>query len=190
MAETLEELAPVLIDTEESKTILYIDVDDTILADCFGNDQMNLRPGVVTQISVLSRLFDCKWLTHWSSEDLREMWFLLFASRLEHNIGYANWRTVSKTDKASYVLSQSSNFYWLEDPLSTGDLSELEAAGLMDRYIPVNPKGLWSFTRSLRTLFDRAGISEADLKKVGAKPAWFNEPLGDHFDWHFYENPR
>lgn len=170
-----------------NKPGLYIDVDDTLIAECFVGSGFDLRPGVITQLRVLSRLFDCHWLTHWDQERLETLLYVLYAGHLARDIKYADWRAVSEDDKAPYVLAHSHDFYWLEDPLSTGDMDKLAEAGVADRYIPVDPKGQWGFTRALRTLFDKAGITEAKIKRVGGKPQWFNEPLGDHFDWTFYE---
>lgn len=176
-----------------SKPRLYIDVDDTIIAVCFpsngglGAGGLELRPGVVTQIKFLSRMFDCYWLTHWSKERLKELWYLVYASTALKDVQYCNWREVNSSDKAPAVLGGPRDFYWLEDPLSTGSMTLLEEGGLIDRYIPVEPRGLWGFTRALNVLFDKAQITTNDIKRVGANPVWFKEPLGDHFDWTFVE---
>src|SRR5208337_167792 len=146
------------------KTILYFDVDDTLIShDCPGPGY-DLRPGVVTQLTFLAKMFDCYWLTHRSQDDLIRTFDGLYARRMMSAIQYANWRTVDWRDKAPYVLSHSKDFYWMEDPLSTGDLKELHDAGLSDRYIAVDPKGLWGFTRAIRTLFERAGIDDAQIR--------------------------
>ena len=174
--------------TKPSKPLLFLDVDDTILAECLPGAGFDLRPGVVTQISVLTKLFDCHWLTHRKKKDLDTLWELLFADQLVRNVSYANWRTIDEHNKAPYVLNGNRNFYWTEDPLSTGSLKGLQEAGLMDRYIPVEPKGLWGFTRSLRVLFERAGIKDSHIKKVNGNPKWFVEPLTkDYFDFTYYE---
>jgi hypothetical protein len=169
------------------KTILYVDIDDTLISKCFPGSGFDLRPGVITQLRYLSRLFDCFWLTHWDQDRVHRLLRTLYAQRLESQILYANWRAVDPSNKAPYVLAHDHNFYWVEDLLSTGKLNQLIDAGLADRYIPVDPNGLWGFTRAIRTLFDKAGIKEAQIKRVGAEPQWFQEPLGDHFDWTFYE---
>lgn len=172
--------------SSKKKSILYIDVDDTLIAQCL-RESFDLRPGVVTQIRILSVLFDCCWLTHWTREDLNSLWSKLYASRLIENVRYGDWRKLSRSVKSTYVLANNHDFYWLEDPLSTGNLNELAENNLMDRYIPVNPKGMWGFTRALRVLFTKAGIKNADIEAAGGNPKWFNEPLGDHFDWTYYE---
>jgi len=171
------------------KPRLYVDVDDTLISECFVGSGFDLRPGVVTQLSVLGKLFECYWLTHRTEEDLVKTFDGLYAQMMMKKFQYAEWRAVDETDKAPFVLTagQNHDFYWVEDPLSTGDLTQLHDAGLTERYVPVDPKGLWGFTRALRVLFDRAGIKEADIKKAGGKAAWFNEPLGLHFDWTYYE---
>ncbi len=169
-----------------SKTKLFLDVDDTLISECFpiGYD---LRPGVITQLTILGKLFDCYWLTHRSEEDLIVTFDGLFANRMMRSFQYANWREVNNKDKAPYVISQGKDLFWVEDPLSTGDLTELYDAGLSDRYIEVDPKGLWGFTRALRVLFERAGIDDAQIKKSGGFPSWFKEPLGIAFEWTFYK---
>ena len=170
---------------------LFVDIDDTLLADCFGQGIFDLRPGVITQLNVLSRMFDCHWLTHWQEEEVYDLWDLLHANRLVDKIEYANWRMVNKNNKEDYILlvnERYSNWYWIEDPLSTGSLEKLKAAGLMDRYIKVDPKGLWGFTRALNVLFDKAYIKEADIVKAGGKRRWFREPLtSDYLDFTYYE---
>lgn len=168
-----------------SKADLFIDIDDTILCQCLDKSGYDLRPGVISQLHCLSNLFNCYWLTHWVEKDVDDLWQLLNASRALSKISYYDWKLDNPMDKAPAVLL-SKNFYWLEDPLSTGDLSELSKYDLFDRYIPVDPKGMWGFTRAIRILFDKAKITNDDIKEAGGKPYWFQEPLGDHFDWKFY----
>lgn len=168
-----------------AKSKLYIDVDDTIICENAPGPMFELRSGVVCQIHILSKLFDCYWLTHWNSRDLRILWTSLYAINALKGVQYLDWQVINSSDKAPAVLRGGLDFYWLEDPLSTGDLTELSEKDVLDRYIPVDPKGMWGFTRAIRVLFDKAGISEKDIKSVGGNPTWFNEPLGDHFDWSF-----
>lgn len=170
-----------------AKTILFLDIDDTLLAEEAPGPNISLRPGVVTQVTYLNQLFEVHWLTHWSHKDVNTMWNSMYANNLSKNVRYCDWRAIDAKDKAPAVLAGKPDFYWLEDPLSTGSLKELDQAGLLSRYIPVNPKGMWGFTRAIQVLFSKAGITANDLKKVGANPSWFREPLGDHFDWTFYE---
>ena len=56
-------------DSTSKKTILYLDVDDTLISECLPGSGFDLRPGVVTQIRVLSKMFDCHWLTHWEKKN-------------------------------------------------------------------------------------------------------------------------
>lgn len=169
------------------KSKLFLDIDDTILAECIPGAGMDLRPAALTQIEYLSKLFDCEWLTHWDQEDWENTVFSLYAGRRLENVEWAHWREVDDVDKAPYVLEHR-DFFWLEDPLSTGDLDELSARNLIDRYIPVEPKGMWGFVRGINNLFTRAGITSAELEKIKAPISLFKEPCGDHFDWTFYEN--
>ena len=169
------------------KTILYVDVDDTIIAQCLPHAGFDLRPGVVTQLGALARLFDCKWLTHWSHQDINTLLKSVYGHRVVKDFTYCNWRAYDQNDKAKAVLAGPKDFYWLEDPLSTGEMDKLGEAGLSDRYIRVDPKGQWGFTRAIRILFAKKGITTVDLKKTGANLEWFNEPLGEHFDWTYVE---
>jgi hypothetical protein len=148
---------------------------------------MELRPGVVSQLTVLSKLFDTYWITHWKENAVNSLWSLLYASLSLQEIGYCNWQEHDPTDKATAILAGSHDFYWLEDPLSTGDLFDLYAAKLEDRYIAVAPHGMWGFTRACRELLDKAGITDEQIKKVGGKSSIFQEPLGLTFEWHFYK---
>lgn len=158
---------------------LYIDVDDTLIAEFFKGSGYDLRPGVVTQLAVLGKLFDCMWLTHRSQEDLERTFDGLFAERMLKKFGYARWKETDGTGKANYVLGQTKDFYWLEDPLSTGDMHPIKDAGLSDRYIPVDPKGPWGFTEALFRLFAKASIGEKEIAAAGGKIGWFGSPLAD-----------
>lgn len=168
------------------KAKLFIDVDDTILAAYYPNANFDLRPAVLSQIFYLTKLFDVEWLTHRTEPEMDEIVELLWYEKLASVVDYANWREVDDQDKAPYVI-QHDDFYWLEDPLSTGDLKELIDAGKQDRYIPVDSVGAWAFVRACRQLFSKAGITPADLKKIGAPAHLFNEPCADHFDWTYVE---
>jgi hypothetical protein len=160
-----------------AKPFRYIDIDDTIICEGAPGKILELRPGVVSQLMILSKLFRCRWLTHWDQDGLAELWTHLYAALALKNIEYFNWRDEHPVDKASAVLKEDHHFFWLEDPLSTGDLTELENADLMNRYIPVEPKGMFGFARACQKLFDKAGITDEDIRKVGGSPQWFKEPL-------------
>lgn len=167
---------------------LYIDIDDTILAQCFPLFGFDLRPGVISQIGILSKLFDTYWLTHWDDLRVREFLNSIHATtQVCYHVGYCKWQGLSHESKAPAVVEGPPDFYWLEDQHSTGSLKALVDNGKLDRYIQVDPKGLWGFTRALRVLFDKAGIKSKDIERVGGKPSMFNEPLGLHFDWTYVE---
>lgn len=169
------------------KTKLYIDIDDTILAACYPNSGMDFRPVVLTQVEYLSRLFNTYWLTHWNQRDLLELLDSIYSKGRLDRVNYAHWRDIDPFDKAPYILENGSDFYWLEDPLSAGDLSELVVAGVENRYIPVEPVGMWGFTRACRVLFSDASIGQKDLEMIEAPKHLFNEPCADHFDFTYYE---
>ena len=47
------------------RATLYIDIDDTIIAQVLPGAGFDLRPCVMTQLTVLSKVYDCCWLTSW-----------------------------------------------------------------------------------------------------------------------------
>src|ERR1035441_643977 len=47
------------------KTTVYIDIDDTIIAQTLPGSGFDLRPCAMTHLTVLSRMYDCCWLTMW-----------------------------------------------------------------------------------------------------------------------------
>lgn len=167
---------------------LYIDVDDTLLARSVPNGGFDLRPAVMSQLSVLSRIFECFWLTHRTQPDLLNFMDSLFRRNLYSRIQYMHWREINKKDKAPAVINAGGDFFWLEDPLSTGSLKELEDAGMMDRYISVEPTGPWGFVRALRVLFEKASITPEDIKDASGSMSLFKEPIGTYFDWTYYAN--
>ncbi len=57
-------------DQVQRKTTLYIDIDDTIIAQILPGSGFDLRPCVMTQLTVLGRMYDCCWLTSWPYNDL------------------------------------------------------------------------------------------------------------------------
>src|SRR3954468_20933194 len=115
------------------RTVLYIDVDDTIIAVCcFGaGTGFDLRPNVITQLRFLSRMFDCRWLTCWPNDRLRELMRLLYAPQVNQKMQYCDWSNGHPQRKAGYVLAPGApeDFYWLEDPLTKEEISALEEAG-------------------------------------------------------------
>ena len=53
----------------QRKTTLYIDIDDTIIAQVLPGSGFDLRPCVITQLTVLGRMYDSCWLTSWPYVD-------------------------------------------------------------------------------------------------------------------------
>lgn len=159
-----------------SRATLYLDVDDTIIANCHKGAGFDLRPGVITQLRVLSRLFKVRWLTCWERRPVFQLVKLLYGGRINPDLTYANWGHGHPSRKAGYVLDPNSppNWWWLEDPLCREELKALHDADKLDRYIRVEPYGNWAFLDGINELFRRAGIGEEDIKKVGGKLEWFN----------------
>jgi hypothetical protein len=95
------------------------------------------------------------------------------------SIEYTRWQTrihAGREDKVDAVLEGPEDWYWLEDPLPKEELKKLKAAGKIDRYIPVAPKGPWGFLDGIHELFRRKGIGAKELWAVDADPFWFEKP--------------
>jgi hypothetical protein len=170
------------------KATLYIDIDDTIIAQILPGAGFDLRPCVITHLTVLSRLFDCRWLTSWpyspsaapeSGVCVQILMSCLYGHRINDTFRYADWDREHPDGKAGFVLRPDApqDWYWLEDPIPKGEEESLAAAGKLDRYIPVDPQGPWGFLDAVNELFRRAGTTAADLELVGARLAWFNRGI-------------
>ena len=75
---------------------LYIDVDQTIIARYFPDTSLELRPGAISQLRVLSKLFDCRWLTCWPWDnpevwDIQTLLRSVYARDLIDGIRYQKW---------------------------------------------------------------------------------------------------
>lgn len=157
------------------KPTLYLDVDDTIVAVCYEGSGFDLRPGVMTQLRVLSKLFNCVWLTCWDKKRVFELTRLLYGNRINKDFQYADWSEAHPQRKAGYVLNpkHDQNFWWLEDPLCREEIDALTGAGKLDRYVQVESFGQWAFLDAVNELFRRTGIGSNDIKRVGENPEWF-----------------
>jgi len=104
---------------------LYIDIDDTIMGRYRQHTFLELRPGVISQLRVLAKLFDCYWLTCWpwenppSNMDIQTLLRVLYAHDLVKDIKYMNWGHGDPDEKAGAVLKpgEPQDFWWLEDQL-------------------------------------------------------------------------
>jgi hypothetical protein len=47
------------------RTTLYVNIDDTIIAQVMPGSGFDLRPCVMAKLAVLGRMYDCCWLTTW-----------------------------------------------------------------------------------------------------------------------------
>lgn len=172
-----------------SKPILYVDIDDTFLANVYYGSGFDLRPGTMTYLRVLSKLFNCYWLTSWpynspktqrkahAGRDIVTMMRNLYGTSINQEFQYAQWAEGHPIRKAGYVLDPvrcDLDWWWLEDPITQEEYNALVAAGKLNRYIRVEPQGQWGFLDAINELFRRAGITENDLRKVQAKPEWFD----------------
>jgi hypothetical protein len=166
------------------KTTLYVDIDDTILAEILPGSGRELRPCVITHLTVLGQLYDCCWLTSWpyspadaSTSDMcvQTLMRALYAHRVNETFRYAHWDQDHPDGKAGFVLnaSQPEDWYWLEDPIPPGERDALSSHCRLDRYIQVDPQGPWGFLDAVNNLFFRTGIDAAALIATGARPAWF-----------------
>lgn len=165
------------------KMTLYLDIDDTIFASVLPGSIFDLRPCVITHLSVLGRLFDCCWLTSWPNLPgpgiemcVQTLMRSFYGHRVNETFRYADWDREHPDGKAGFVLrsDQAASWYWLEDLLPKGERDALSASDKLDRYIPVDPQGPWGFLDGVNELFRRTGITADELRSVGARPEWFD----------------
>jgi hypothetical protein len=171
----------------QRKTTLYIDIDDTLIAQVLPGSGYDLRPCVITQLTVLGRMYDCCWLTSWpykvpdSGVSVATLIHSLYGTGINENFRYADWDRDHPDGKAGFVLRADAphedaleDWYWLEDPIPKGEQAALAAAGKLDRYIPVDPTGAWGFLDAVNELFRRTGKTAADIRHANGRPEWFD----------------
>ena len=170
------------------KTTLYIDIDDTIIAQVLPGSGFDLRPCVMTQLKVLGRMYDCCWLTMWphtapkhlrSREDRMSIVTLmasLCGAEINEAFRCADWDQNHEHGKAEFVLRKDApkDWHWLEDPLHKCESDALTAAGMLDRYICADPQGPWGFADAVRELVRRSGKTADDIACAGGSPKWFD----------------
>jgi hypothetical protein len=170
------------------KTTLYIDIDETIIAKVWPGSGFDLRPGVMTQLTVLGRMYDCCWLTAWPHKEPKNpgmfhdptsivtMMMCLYGTEINERYRYAEWDRDHDDGKAEFVLRPGApnDWYWLENPLFKCEPEALSAAGKLDRYICVEPTGPWGFLNAVNELFRRSRKSAYNIKRVGGRPEWFD----------------
>ncbi|HTM18100.1 MAG TPA: hypothetical protein VL135_14400 [Terracidiphilus sp.] len=121
------------------KTTLYIDIDDTIIAEVIPGSGRDLRPCVITHLTVLGQLYDCCWLTSWpyspadappSGMSVQTLMRALYAHGINETFRYAHWDREHPDGKAGFILDshQPHDWYWLEDPIPLGEHSALTSA--------------------------------------------------------------
>ena len=165
---------------KKTKARLYIDIDDTILGRYLPCTFLELRPGVIGQLGVLSRLFDCRWLTCWpweneKGQDIKSLLRALYAHDLINEIPYQKWGYPGGKSAAVLQPYQPTDFWWLEDQLGKDELADLEKAGRLDRYVHVSSRGAWAFADSCLTLFKKTGITAQDIASRGGHIRMFQK---------------
>lgn len=169
----------------QRKTTLYIDIDDTIIAQVLPGSGFDLRPCVITHLTILGRMYDCCWLTSWPYIDtatpstgvsVATLIRSLYGASINETFRYADWDGDHPDGKAGFVLRNDApdDWYWLEDPILKGEEAALATAGKLDRYIPVEPTGAWGFLDAVNELFRRTGKTAADLRHANGRPEWFD----------------
>lgn len=168
----------------QRKTTLYIDIDDTIIAQVLPGSGFDLRPCAITQLTVLARMYDCCWLTSWPYIDptapggvsVSSLIRCLYGATINEAFRYADWDRDHSDGKAGYVLRSEApeEWFWLEDPIPKGEEAALAAAGKLDRYILVEPIGAWGFLDAVNEVFRRTGKTAADIRRAGGRPDWFD----------------
>jgi hypothetical protein len=167
------------------KTTLYLDIDDTILAQVLPGAGLDLRPCVITQLTVLGRMYDCCWLTSWPYTDpaipgsgmcVETLMRALYGSGINRTFRYADWDREDPDGKAGFVLRPGApeDWYWLEDPILKGEADALAVTGNLDRYIEVQPSGPWGFLDAVHELFRRTRMTNADIVHAAGRPEWFD----------------
>lgn len=166
------------------KTTVYIDIDDTIIAQILPGSGFDLRPCAVTHLTVLGCIYDCSWLTSWpyapeSGMCVQTLMRSVYGHRINETFRYAEWDREHPDGKAGFVLRPDgpSDWFWLEDPIPRGERDALESAGQLDRYIAVDPQGPWGFLDAVNELFQRTGITRVQLEEAGARAEWFDRNL-------------
>ena len=171
------------------KTTLYIDIDDTIIAQVLPGSGFDLRPCVMTHLTVLSRMYDCCWLTMWPYTEPKRprpgqdrmsivtMMRCLYGTQANDTFRCAEWDRDHERGNTEFVLREDApkDWYWIENPLFKYEYEALVAAGRLDRYICVEPEGPWGFLDAVNDLFRRSGKSASDIKHVGGRPEWFDK---------------
>ena len=171
------------------KTTLYIDIDDTIIAQVFPGAGFDLRPCVMTQLTVLSRMYDCCWLTSWPYAEPKRpksvrdrmsivtMMTCLYGTDINERFRCAEWDRDHAQGKAEFVLREGApkDWYWLENPLFKYEYDALATAGKLDRYLCVDPQGPWGFLNAVDELFRRSDKSANDIRRIGGRPEWFDK---------------
>ena len=171
------------------KTTLYIDIDDTIIAQVLPGSGFDLRPCVMTHLTVLSRMYDCCWLTMWPYTEPRRpksgqdrmsivtMMRCLYGTQVNDSFRCAEWDRDHEQGKAEFVLRAGApkDWYWIENPLFKYEYETLAAAEKLDRYICVEPQGPGGFLDAVNELFRRSKRSANDIKHVGGRPEWFDK---------------
>ena len=149
------------------KTTLYIDIDDTIIAQVCPAQALTCGHAWITQLKVLGRMYDRCWLTMWPyTEPIRpgsyqdgmsivSMMSCLYGTQINDTFRYAEWDRDHELGKAEFVLrlEEPKEWYWLEDPLHKCESDALAAAGKLDRYICVEPQGPWAFLNAVRWVY-------------------------------------
>jgi hypothetical protein len=172
----------------QRKTTLYIDIDDTILAQILPGSGFDLRPCVITQLTVLGRIYDCCWLTSWPYIDpaapstgvsVANLVRNLYGASINETFRYAEWDRDHPDGKAGFLLRDEApeDWYWLEDPIPKGEEDALAAAGKLDRYISVEPVGAWGFLDAVNELFRRTEKNNAHITHAGGRPEWFQHSV-------------
>jgi hypothetical protein len=173
----------------QRKTTVYIDIDDTIIAQILPGSGFDLRPCVITHLTVLGRMYDCCWLTSWPYRDaapgigmsISTLMRGIYGIGINESFRYADWDREHPDGKAGFVLRTEApeDWYWLEDPIPNGEEAALASAGKLERYIPVEPTGPWAFLDAVNMLFRRTGKTAADIRHAGGRLEWFDRSVLD-----------
>ena len=169
----------------QRKTTLYIDIDDTIIAQVLPGSGFDLRPCVITHLTVLGRMYDCCWLTSWPYIDttapgagvsVATLMRSLYGASINETFRYADWDRDHPDGKAGFVLRHDA------PKIGTGSKIQSPKAKKPPSLQPANsiatsPSNLpvaWGFLDAVNELFDRTSKTSADLQQAGGRPEWFD----------------
>lgn len=125
--------------TNKTKTKLYIDVDGVLVGTPNYSNKVVIAQGAVEFLRFALEYFDCYWLTsHCSGRAGTVMSYLRSFNNSEVIDLAAQIRPTDFSNRKTEAIDLSSDFIWLDDSPSAGDLECLRKHDKMSCWIEVN----------------------------------------------------